>query len=84
MLFLPPKCLVDRCALLLLPGGCDAFHDGTPGGSDGDFAKYGADAYSVTNLGACGSTMLKHSNSPYWQRSQFTAALLVHHGRHAS
>ena len=29
--------------------------------------------YSVTNLGACGSTMLKKSNSPYWQRPQFKA-----------
>lgn len=27
--------------------------------------------YSVTNLGACGSTMLKKSNSPYWQRGQY-------------
>lgn len=27
--------------------------------------------YSVTNLGACGSTMLKISNSPYWQRPQY-------------
>lgn len=32
---------------------------------------YGADAYSVTNLGACGSTMLKKSNSPYWARGQY-------------
>ena len=29
--------------------------------------------YSVTNLGACGSTMLKKSNSPYWARPQFKA-----------
>ena len=27
--------------------------------------------YKVTNLGACGSTMLKVSNSPYWKRPQF-------------
>jgi len=31
------------------------------------------DKYSVTNLGACGSTMLKVSNSPYWQRPQYKA-----------
>jgi len=29
------------------------------------------DGYKVTNLGACGSTMLKKGDSPYWQRSQF-------------
>jgi len=29
--------------------------------------------YKVTNLGACGSTMLKKSNSPYWARPQFKA-----------
>lgn len=29
------------------------------------------DGYKVTNLGACGSTMLKKGNSPYWQRPQF-------------
>lgn len=29
------------------------------------------DEYAVTNLGACGSTMLKVSNSPYWQRPQY-------------
>lgn len=34
-------------------------------------AKYGAGKYSVTNLGACGSTMLKKGNSPYWQRGQY-------------
>ena len=28
--------------------------------------------YAVTNLGACGSTMLKQSNSPYWKRPQYT------------
>jgi len=34
---------------------------------------YGEGVYSVTNLGACGSTMLKNANSPYWQRKQYTA-----------
>jgi len=29
--------------------------------------------YQVTNLGACGSTMLKSADSPYWKRSQFSA-----------
>jgi len=29
------------------------------------------DKYAVTNLGACGSTMLKGANSPYWKRPQF-------------
>ena len=29
--------------------------------------------YSVTNLGACGSTLLKISNSPYWKRPQYDA-----------
>jgi len=28
--------------------------------------------YDVTNLGACGSTMLKISNSPYWKRPQYS------------
>lgn len=32
---------------------------------------YDTGVYSVTNLGACGSTMLKISNSPYWERNQF-------------
>ena len=32
---------------------------------------HGNGSYSVTNLGACGSTMLKKSDSPYWTRSQF-------------
>ena len=27
----------------------------------------------MTNLGACGSTMLKKGNSPFWQRPQYTA-----------
>ena len=31
------------------------------------------DKYKVTNLGACGSTMLKVSNSPYWKRPQYKA-----------
>ena len=29
------------------------------------------DDYAVTNLGACGSTMLKSANSPYWERPQY-------------
>ena len=29
--------------------------------------------YQVTNLGACGSTMLKGANSPYWRRPQYKA-----------
>lgn len=33
---------------------------------------YGKSVYSVTNLGACGSTMLKSGDSPYWDRPQFT------------
>jgi hypothetical protein len=36
-----------------------------------------AHIYQVTNLGACGSTMLKKGNSPYWQRPQFTALSAV-------
>lgn len=35
--------------------------------------QYGEGKYSVTNLGACGSTLLKKSNSPYWQRNQYKA-----------
>lgn len=35
--------------------------------------KHGKDAYSVTNLGACGSTMQKRGDSPYWLRPQYTA-----------
>lgn len=27
--------------------------------------------YKVTNLGACGSTMMKGADSPYWQRPQY-------------
>lgn len=34
---------------------------------------YGKGAYSVTNLGACGSTMLKGADSPYWNRGQYKA-----------
>jgi lysophospholipase L1-like esterase len=34
---------------------------------------YGAGKYSVTNLGACGSTMLKKGDSPFWQRPQYKA-----------
>jgi len=34
---------------------------------------HGKGKYSVTNLGACGSTMLKKGNSPFWQRPQFKA-----------
>ena len=33
--------------------------------------EYGWGHYSVTNLGACGSTMLKGADSPYWKRPQF-------------
>ena len=29
--------------------------------------------YSVTNLGACGSTMQKNADSPYWKRPQYQA-----------
>lgn len=32
---------------------------------------YGAGKFSVTNLGSGGSTMLKKSNAPYWERSQY-------------
>lgn len=34
---------------------------------------HGKGNYSVTNLGACGSTMLKHGNSPFWKRPQYDA-----------
>jgi hypothetical protein len=27
----------------------------------------------VTNLGACGSAMLKNSTSPYWERGEYKA-----------
>ena len=33
--------------------------------------KYGEGKYVVTNLGACGSTMLKSGDSPYWERPQY-------------
>eukprot|EP00658_Telonema_sp_P-2_P077517 TRINITY_DN702_c0_g1_i3.p1 TRINITY_DN702_c0_g1~~TRINITY_DN702_c0_g1_i3.p1 ORF type:complete len:307 (+),score=61.87 TRINITY_DN702_c0_g1_i3:209-1129(+) len=36
-------------------------------------AQYGPGKYSVTNLGACGSTMLKKGDSPFWKRPQFAA-----------
>ena len=36
-------------------------------------AKYGRDAYSVTNLGASGATLMKRGNSPFWHRPQFAA-----------
>merc|ERR1711934_307381 len=32
---------------------------------------HGPGKYSVTNLGACGSTMLKKGNSPFWTRPQY-------------
>lgn len=38
-------------------------------------AKYGWGAYSVTNLGACGSTMQRGADSPYWLRPQYTTLL---------
>jgi len=31
------------------------------------------DGYKVTNLGACGSTMLKAGDSPFWKRPQYQA-----------
>jgi len=40
-LFVPPQCDKGTCKLVILPGGCDAFKDGIPGGSDDDFARYG-------------------------------------------
>lgn len=36
---------------------------------------HGNGTYSVTNLGACGSTMLKKGNSPFWQRPQYKALI---------
>jgi hypothetical protein len=33
-LFVPPPCGTSSCKLLILPGGCEAFTDGTPGGQD--------------------------------------------------
>jgi len=34
---------------------------------------HGKGIYSVTNLGACGSTMLKKGDSPFWKRPQYKA-----------
>jgi len=34
---------------------------------------HGTGNYSVTNLGACGSTMLKKGDSPFWKRPQYGA-----------
>jgi lysophospholipase L1-like esterase len=36
-------------------------------------AAHGAEAYTVTNLGACGSTMLQNGDSPFWKRPQYDA-----------
>jgi lysophospholipase L1-like esterase len=33
--------------------------------------KQGKGKYSVTNMGACGSMMLKNSSSPFWKRPQY-------------
>ena len=38
-------------------------------------AAHGNGSYSVTNLGACGSTMLKKGDSPFWKRPQYTALI---------
>ena len=35
----------------------------------------GEGTYAVTNLGACGSMLLRNSSSPYWARPQYTALL---------
>ena len=64
-LFVPPQCDVTandvddmngsvKCKLLILPGGCDAAMDPVPpsGGSDRDFAKYGA-ANDIVILKPC-------------------------------
>jgi hypothetical protein len=40
-LFLPPQCETGECKLMILPGGCQAFVGGPPGGSDDAFARYG-------------------------------------------
>lgn len=37
--------------------------------------KYGEGKYAVTNLGACGSTMLKSGDSPYWKRPQYQSLI---------
>ena len=34
-------------------------------------SQQGKGKYSVTNMGACGSMMLKNSSSPFWKRPQF-------------
>jgi len=34
-------------------------------------AAHGEGTYAVTNMGACGSMLLKNSSSPFWQRPQF-------------
>lgn len=31
--------------------------------------------YQITNLGACGSTMQKGADSPYWNRPQYQALI---------
>jgi hypothetical protein len=33
------------------------------------------DEYAVTNLGACGSTLLKKGDSPFWLRPQYTTLI---------
>jgi len=35
----------------------------------------GEGTYAVTNLGACGSMLLRNSSSPYWARPQYTALI---------
>jgi len=37
--------------------------------------KYGEGKYKVTNLGACGSTMLINGDSPFWKRPQFNTLI---------
>ena len=52
-LFVPPQCREGTCKLLILPGGCNAFTDDPPsGGSDDDFARYGA-ANGINILKPC-------------------------------
>ena len=36
-------------------------------------AKFGPDAYEVTNFGAGGATVQKGADSPYWNRTQYAA-----------
>ena len=38
-------------------------------------AEHGWGKYTVTNLGACGSTMLKNGDSPYWKRPQYQSLI---------